>query len=369
MKILQTVKYYSPSKGGMESVVQDIVSGVLGETKENIFTVYGNSHFPIYKRRIVKNQNLSIVKEVTPLIFKSQPLTFKYSLLKNLLKETDIIHHHYPFPNMEMALLRYKDILSKKKLIITWHANIKNSRWSWIGKYYNPIIRKILNRARYIVVTSPQLLEYSEILQEYADKVRVIPLSFDPRFSEFSRQRKYPLNRKFRLLFVGKLRTYKGLMFLLNAISDLDVELTIVGEGENEKQLMDQVLAYGIKNKVRFLKGINADELIKIYQESDVFVLPSINEAEAFGVVQLEAMANGLPVINTNLKSGVPFVSLDNITGITVEPQNSVALKNAINQLLSNPDTYEAYSKNAIKRSKEFSRESMAISYLKLYND
>lgn len=368
MKILQTIKYYHPSKGGMESVARDIVDGVIKSSKDTDFTIYANSHTKLYTSKVYRSKQQTSIKESTIFFFKSQPLTFWYQKLRSLLSETDIVHHHYPFPNMEFALLRNILLLKNKKLVVTWHANIKNSRWSWIGKYYNPKIRKILDLASYVVVTSPQLFENSDILKDYADKVKIIPLSFDPVFSQSSVERKYPVSRKFKLLFVGKLRTYKGLTFLLDAIVDLDVELTIVGEGENEKLLVKQVEDLNIQKKVQFLKGINEQQLVKIYQESDVFVLPSINEAEAFGVVQLEAMASGLPVINTSLKSGVPYVSLDKITGITVAPQDSLALKNAIDNIISNPGTFESYSRNAIKRSKEFSRENMASSYQELYN-
>ncbi|RYF26382.1 MAG: glycosyltransferase, partial [Flavobacteriales bacterium] len=107
--------------------------------------------------------------------------------------------------------------------------------------------------------------------------------------------------------------------------------------------------------------------VVAIYQECDLFVLPSINEAEAFGVVQLEAMSNGLPVINTSLKSGVPFVSLNDFSGLTVEPGNSEELKNAISTIINSKNLYETYSRNAIIRSKNFTREKMALAYLDIY--
>ena len=101
--------------------------------------------------------------------------------------------------------------------------------------------------------------------------------------------------------------------------------------------------------------------------DSDLLVLPPINEAEAFGVVQLEALSYGLPVINTNLRSGVPFVSLNDLTGYTVEPSNSDELKNAIVKVISDTNNYSILSKNAIERSKEFSNEKMVEKYLKVY--
>lgn len=369
MNILQTVKYYEPSKGGMESVVKSIVEGVSIMDATKHFTIYANSHFSSYKRTSLQIPQIKIIKETTPFLFKSQPLSFRYSNLRSLIEMSDVIHHHYPFPNMEMALLRNFEVLKNKKLIVTWHANIKNSRWSFIKKFYNPIIKTLLDRTDSIVVTSPQLLESSDILDEFREKVHVIPLSFDPSFEiNVSKSRKFPLGRRKKVLFVGKLRVYKGIAHLIDAVKELDVDLIIVGDGETESALKKQVHDLNIYDRVTFLKKVSDQQLIKIYEDADLFVLPSINEAEAFGVVQLEAMANGLPVINTKLQSGVPYVSLDRISGFTVEPKDSVALKEAIKNIFSDANRYELFSKNSLERAQLFSRRNMAKTYNNLYN-
>ncbi|WP_025145035.1 glycosyltransferase [Pedobacter jeongneungensis] len=367
MKVLQTVKYYDPSKGGMESVVKSIVEGISLADSDFSFVVYSNSHIPKFKKQITRIGNANSVKEFTPIIIKSQPLNFRYPLLAKLISDSDIIHHHYPFPNMEYALLRNLEIIKDKKLIITWHANIKNSRWSWIAKYYDPMIKRLLDVASHIIVTSPQLLENSTLLGEYAHKVKVIPLSFEPTISSADKNRSYPIGRKFRLLFVGKLRAYKGVNFLIEAVKDLDIELSIIGNGETKQELIDLVTKLDITNKVSFFTELTDNEVETFYKNSDLFVLPSINEAEAFGVVQLEAMSNGLPVINTNLNSGVPFVSLHNISGLTVEPKNVNELSDAILTIISNQKMYEHFSQGALQRSKDFNRVEMAKSYLNLY--
>lgn len=369
MKILQTVKYYDPSQGGMESVVKNLVEGVLNLSERHEFTVYANSHLATWKSSLQIADGITSIKEATPLLFKSQPLNLRYRLLGNLLIKSDIIHHHYPFPNIEIALLRNIEIIKTKKFIVTWHANIKNSRWSWISAYYDPIIKRLLDEAEHIVVTSPQLFEASVALQGYADKVEIIPLSYNPLLSmEESLPKTLPLNRKFRLLFVGKLRAYKGLDILLNAVKKLDVLLTILGDGEQEGSLRALVISLGIEQKVLFLKDMSNSDLILEYRKADLFVLPSINEAEAFGVVQLEAMSNGLPVINTQLDSGVPHVSLNGCTGITVQPGNAADLEKAICTIMGDPLLYASFSKNSIERAKLFTMHTMAEKYLNLYN-
>lgn len=352
----------------MESVVQNIVEGLVTLSSENCITVYANSHFSSFKKTIDTKLGVLSIKEITPFLFKSQPLNIIYSSLPKLLQDTDVVHHHYPFPNMELALLRNKKLLKQKKLIITWHANIQNSRWNFIEKYYSPLIKQLLDIAVRVVVTSPQLLEHSNILKDYKNKVSIIPLSFDPSISSLMVPRRFPEERRFKVLFVGKLREYKGIKYLIEAIQPLHVELKIIGDGENEDALKQLTRELGLEGKVTFAKGLSNDALRDAYEDSDLFVLPSINEAEAFGVVQLEAMSNALPVINTNLKSGVPYVSLDGITGFTVMPKSSEALKEAILKIISDKELYEKFSSNALLRVKEFSRDKLAESYLKLYN-
>jgi glycosyltransferase involved in cell wall biosynthesis len=367
MKILQTLKYYDPCQGGTESVVKNIVEGVVGISKKLNFTVYYNNHIRSFKSKTISFKQVTIIKEATPIYLKSQPLNLRYKALSKVISENDVIHHHYPFPTMELALFRKLKTLGTKKFIITWHANIKNSRWGWIERFYNPLVIKLLDRSDAIVVTSPQLFEASDILKKYKHKIKIIPLSFDPKYSK-PESKEYPVNKSFNLLFVGKLRKYKGVEFLIKAIETLPVKLTVVGNGEELANLQEQVKGLNIVEKVIFITNASDEELEKIYQRSDLFVLPSINEAEAFGIVQLEAMANGLPVINTSLKSGVPYVSLNEFSGITVEPKNNDVLKQAIERIISDKLLYEKFSINSLTRSKEFSREKMAQSYLDLYN-
>lgn len=366
MRILQIVKYYDPCQGGMETVVKNIVEGAVASNGDISFTIYSNNHEQNFVKFVKEKDRETIIKEITPIYLKSQPLNLRYPSLKKLIKDNDVIHHHYPFPTMEFTLLRYLKLMSNKKFVITWHANIKNSRWSWIEKIYNPMIEKLLDRADAIIVTSPQLFEASTILQKYRGKVQTIPLSFDPKYSSVN-SKKYPSDRCFELLFVGKLRKYKGVEYLIKAIENLDVKLKIVGNGEEFQNLKALIKSLDIINKIAFESDVDDAQLAEFYKKADLFVLPSINEAEAFGVVQLEAMANGLPVINTNLKSGVPFVSLNDYSGITVEPKSTEELKAAIEKIMSDKSLYELYSLNALERVKMFSREKMSHAYKEIY--
>ena len=367
--ILETVKFYKPSKGGMETVVETIVDSVCSLSENYRFLVYSNTHTQSFVGTAFEESRNMIIKESTPFLFKNQPLSLFYLSLMKLINESNIIHHHYPFPTMEIALLRNRNLIKNKKLIITWHANIQQSRWKSISGLYDPIANRLLKMASCIVVSSPQLIDNSFLLKRYIDKVKVIPLSYDSKFVNINQQpRTIDPDAVKRILFVGKLREYKGVKYLIEAVKGLDkIELIIVGSGEQEAELKKQVEDNNMKSQVQFVKNADDTQLRDLYQICDLFVLPSINEAEAFGVVQLEAMANGLPVINTKLNSGASFVSLDKVTGFTVPPCNSILLKNSILEILNDPILYNFFSTNCLERIKLFDSTRFANEYLKLY--
>ncbi len=367
LKILHTVKYYSPSKGGIETVVENIISG-MSDLDSNIeFIVYCNNHIKSSGRCNSNGINLKVVKEPSLFFFKSQPFCFFYPKFRSLLAESDVIHHHFPFPNIELSFLFNYKSLKKKYFIITWHANIENSRWKYLSKLYYIYINFILKITDEIIVTSPQLLDNSKLLKKHILKVKVIPLCFSGQYEKFIYEKHIILNKPNSVLFVGKLRKYKGIDILLHAIKNIDLKLFIVGDGEEYFNLLRLSDKLDISNKVFFLRGLSDNELLDIYKMSKIFVLPSISEAEAFGIVQLEAMSMGLPVINTYLNSGVPFVSLNNVSGLTVEPNNVFQLKCAIENILNDQNLFERLSKNAVERSYLFTRSKMVESYYKIY--
>jgi rhamnosyl/mannosyltransferase len=130
---------------------------------------------------------------------------------------------------------------------------------------------------------------------------------------------------------------YKGVDVLLRALVQCDAMAIVAGEGPLRATWQDLARELGISDRVVFPGEVTHDELRALYRAADVFVLPSVSEQEAFGFVQLEAMASGTPVISTRLATGVPWVNQDEVTGLTVPPGDERALTTALNQLLGNP--------------------------------
>jgi len=366
MKVLYTLKYSYPSTGGTESFI-DCLSNEISHKGIDAES-YSCSEIRTYSNiKILKNK-VKIFKQATYLFLKSQPLNIFFLSLRNKIRKSDLIHHNYPFPTLELALLLNRRLLKRRKFIITWHANVKNSRWGFIEKYYDKLISKLLIYCDHIVVTSPALLNNSEILKNYQEKIKIIPLSCKQIFNLEVAPKQYPVDRNFKLLFVGKIRDYKGIHIAIESIVGLNVTLTVVGEKRIDRDLDEMVESLGIKNNIAFINSVSDSELIELYKSHDLFLFPSVTEAEAFGIVQIEAMSMGMPVINTNLNSGVPYVSIHELTGLTVTPSSIDEFHNAISRIINDKVLYETFSMNCIKRSKEFSIEAMTNAYLELYN-
>jgi rhamnosyl/mannosyltransferase len=146
-------------------------------------------------------------------------------------------------------------------------------------------------------------------------------------------------------------------------------KLLIIGDGPLRGKLRDLVAELGLAERVVFLGEVQNEAVIPYYHAVELFALASVARSEAFGIVQIEAMAAGIPVVNTSLDSGVPFVSLHERTGLTVPPENPSALAAAINRLLDDPDLRRSLGNAARLRARqEFSIEGMTSRTLALYD-
>src|SRR5581483_10631947 len=146
---------------------------------------------------------------------------------------------------------------------------------------------------------------------------------------------------------------YKGFDVLIRAMTSVRGKLVIVGEGPLRADLERLAAERGVASKVTFTGKISHARLVALYHAADVFALASVARSEAFGIVQVEAMAAGLPVVNTRLQSGVPFVSVDGVTGLTVPPGDPQALAAAINRLLDDSALRRSFGQAGVRRATE----------------
>lgn len=374
INVLHIYKFYLPYVGGIERTIQIITEGLKDKEIESRILVCASDK-SLKSKEEEEIGTISVSRANSLGTIFSTPLSPNFlKLFRSLSKDADILHIHSPFPLGEVAYLLINP--KNKRLVVTYHADISQTRWACFAKFYKPILERLLAGADCIILTSPATIKSSPPLDKFLNKCKIIPLGIDINKRVLvSKDDKRELKARLGIaneriiLFVGRLVFYKGLDYLIKALKDINAILIIIGYGELKDQLKKVATTLEVENKILFLGQVPEDELPIHYSIADVFVLPSINGGEAFGLVQLEAMSFGLPVVNTDLPTGVPFVSIHNETGLTVPPRDSVALANAINTILENDELRQRFSENALERVKLFSLERMLRDTHKVYQD
>jgi glycosyltransferase involved in cell wall biosynthesis len=283
--------------------------------------------------------------------------------------DPDLIHVHIPNPLAELsALMTNRDI----PVVAQFHSDVVRQRN--LMRLYGPFLDAFYRRANCIVVPTPRHIEISKFVSKYRDKCRVVPFGIPvSRFDldEDSVERVEALRDGLpSVLCVGRLVSYKGVEFLVRALKNIKARLWIVGVGPLEESLKSLVQQEGINDRVEFLGQVSERDLVTYYHACDVFVLPSITNAEMFGVVQLEAMACRKPVISTNLPTGVSWVNQHEKTGYVVPPANVGELASAIQRLLDNPRLREEMGEAGRNRvERHFTSAKMGEAMLEVYRE
>jgi rhamnosyl/mannosyltransferase len=252
----------------------------------------------------------------------------------------DIVH--LQFPADPMAHLAYELLPHSVKRVIGWHSDIVRQRWL-LGAY-RPFLDRTLRRADAIIAATPAHISSSEQLSTVRDSARfhVVPYGFD--LSRFERRplladevrRRY--GGKLLVFALGRHVYYKGFEFLIRALAGVpEAVLALGGQGPLTGDLRRIARDAGVAERVHFVGRIPDEELPAWYHACDVFCLPSIEPAEAFGIVQVEAMACGRPVVCCQLDNGVNWVNPDGETGLTVAPADPAALAGALSRLHRDP--------------------------------
>ncbi len=365
MKVLQVAKFYHPFIGGVEKVVQEIAEG-LNNTIDMRVLVCRILGFG--KEAIVNGVRVAYASCVG--VFLSMPISLSLPfLLRRMSSGCDILHFHGPFPLGELAFLLVRP---RARTIVWWHMDV--IRQKRMRALYRPVLLRFLRRVDRIIVATPQHIDSSPVLPAFRDKCEVIPYGIEIerfRMSPAAREASDRVRERHGariVLFVGRLVYYKGVTHLVRAMQQIDAKLLLVGDGPLKEDLRRAAADLGVADKVCLLGGLSDDEITAHYHACDVFVLPSVANTEGFGLVQLEAMACGKPVVNTNLPTGVPYVSVDGETGITVPPGDSLAIAAAVNRLLGDPDLRRRLGENGRRRVENgFTRQRMVEKVLDLY--
>lgn len=270
--------------------------------------------------------------------------------LRKIAKDYDIIHVHHPDP---MAALALRLSGYKGKVVLHWHSDIVKQKK--LFRLYMPLQRWLINRADVIVGTSPEYISHSPWLAGVQKKCRCVPIGIVPIApdEEGAKTIRDMWRDKKIVFFLGRLIAYKGLEYLVAAAAHLpeDYVVAIGGMGPLRDNLQQQIDMQRISHKVKLLDEIPQEDLAAWYTACDVFCLPSVMKTEAFGIVQIEAMSLGKPVVATRIDgSGTAWVNEHGVSGVNVEPRNPRALADAIVAVTKDAATAARYSAGATAR-------------------
>jgi len=375
MRVVQINKYYWPpvgnidksSVGGIEVSVRLLAEELvkIDGLEVNVLVCHDNSPT---KTELISG--VKVIRCTSNATLFSMPVSSEFMRYMGSL-EANILHFHHPFPPGELAyLIKRPDA----KVVMTWHSDIVRQRV--LSIVYRPMLKLFLSKVDRILVTSPNYLRISRYLEPFRSKCRVVPLGIDPdrgRLTEAQQRYAQNLRAKYGpriVLFVGRLKYYKGVEYLVEAMQSVTGQLVIVGNGPTLSELLDRASGLRLSGRVHFHTDVGDDELAAYYAACDVFVLPSIAYNEAFGLVQVEAMLFGKPVISTDLPTGVTFVNQHEKTGLVVPSRNPKALAAALNRLLQDSELRWQLGAAARQRVLNlFTKQRMAQQVFEVYGE
>ncbi|MBI4262595.1 glycosyltransferase family 4 protein [Candidatus Uhrbacteria bacterium] len=377
MKIAHIVSTFPPYHGGMGNSVAGMADALASRGHEvTVFTT--NYELGIKNKaadRIIHNSPFVIHRLWS--LLKIGNAALLPQLLWNL-QGYDLVHLHVPFfGGAEIVALWKRFCLWPKPapLVITYHMDAVAEEWKgkFFAWYNRHILPWILTSADRIIVTSDDYAAHSLLadMPAIASKLVTVPLAID--IAKFSKR---GVGDARTILFVGGLdraHAFKGVDILLRAfklMSDFgEAQLVIVGDGDLRVTYEALAQELDITKKVKFAGAVSESELVRQYGDATCVVLPSINASEAFGMVLLEAMAAGKPVIASNLP-GVRSVVVDGATGVLVKPGDIVGLAKTMTDLVNNPEYAEQLGAAGRRRvEKEFRLEVGGEKLEKIYRD
>jgi rhamnosyl/mannosyltransferase len=364
VNVLHLGKFYPPAKGGMEAIVQLICRGTENHVHNRVLVA--NDRF-----RRVEDRDGEVDVVRLPAIARIGAVAVCPGFPAQLAREdADLIVLHEPNP---IALVAYFLARPSGQLIVWYHSDVIRPSWRF-RLFYRPFLAFALRSATRIVVSSTRLAETAPALQEWQSKCTVIPFGIEKpsegaavslRAEEIRRETGRPF-----VLFVGRFVPYKGVDILLEALRDSAAAAVLVGDGPLRRELEERARSLGMSGRIRFAGEVATEELAALYRACDALVLPSVTRQEAFGVVQLEAMARAKPVISTDVGTGVGWVNVHDETGLVVPPGDAPALRKAIDRLLANPLERQRMGAAAAERVRTvFGVDRMLNAILALYHE
>ena len=377
MKVLQLGKFY-PIRGGVEKVMWDLTEGLSAagvtsdmlcarlrgdgpdERDKALYQGGGIFRFNEYGRVIcVPAWTKKAATMIAPAMI---------GWVRKHAAEYDIIHVHHPDP---MAALALRLSGYKGKVVLHWHSDIVSQRF--FLALYKPLQTWLIRRADRILGTTPVYVASSPYLKDVQEKcgyvpIGIAPIPFDAAHAEAIRTRH---SGKTLLFSLGRLVPYKGFSYLIDAMSLLPERFHLIlgGKGPLKEALEAQIRGKDLQHRVNLLTGYIPDETVyALFGAADIFVLPSVMKTEAFGIVQIEAMSCGTPVVATRIpESGVSWVNEEGVSGLNAQPADARSLASAILAIHAEKDRFGTGARNLFEE--RYRIDKMINKTLEIYEE
>jgi glycosyltransferase involved in cell wall biosynthesis len=367
LQVVHVGKFYPPVRGGMERVLESLCEGSTDRVESRVIVCNTS-------RRTIREEvgGVGVTRVGTIGAAGSVPIAPSFPVeLRRARGDLMVVHEPNPWALLSFAIAR-----PSLPVAVWFHSEVVRPRLQY-SLFYHPLIGQVYDRARRIVVSSPLLAEHAAALAPYRDRVRVIPFGIDasrwdatPAITARVAAIRAGTGSRPLILFAGRMVPYKGVGVLLRAMVGLDASAVLVGDGPLRAEWTALARELQLTDRVRFAGDVTHEELVAQYHACDVFVLPSVTRAEAFGYVQLEAMACGKPVVSTRLPSGVPWVNRHGETGLTVPPGDVDSLRRALAELGSDASLRARFGSAGRRRvESEFTMEIMRSAAAAVYRE
>jgi len=361
--------YYPDPPGGLQEAIRQICLSTNTEGIDNtIYTLSPKPHPKVLFRpeaRVIRQRSW-----IAPASCDIGGIP-ALATFKSESDRADLLHYYFPWP---FADVLHTAVKPRKPAMMTYISDVVRQRW--LGKAYEPLMWRMLREMRLVVANCPAYAKTSPILShpDVASKVRIIPLGIDetsyPMTGDEAILGRLNLSRlEPYFLFIGVLRYYKGLSFLIEAARQVNARIVVAGSGPEQHKLMALAKEKRISNVV-FAGQITNEQKVALLKNCRALVLPSHLRSEAYGIVLVEASMFGKPMISCEIGTGTSFVNLHEITGLVVPSSSPEALAKAMRALLDNNAMTINMGKEARKRYEQnFSGPALGKAYSDLYRE
>lgn len=370
MKVLHVYRtYYPDPPGGLQEAIRQICLTTKPYGVEN--TIYALSPRP--EPNTIRRDEATVVRARSWLAPASCDIGGfgAVSTFRSLVQQADVVHYLFPWP---FADVLHHAFGKDKPSVLTYISDVVRQRS--LNAVYSPLMWQTLKSMRAIVFNAPSYANSSPILSDSRlyGRLHQIPLGIDE--ASYTSQGDDAIYGRLGIsssspyfLFVGVLRYYKGVQYLIEAAAKVHVPIIIAGSGPMAEPLKHQAKALGISNII-FADQVSESEKIALTKRCRALILPSHLRSEAYGMVLVEAAMYGRPLISCEIGTGTSYINAHNETGFVVPPEDPEALGAAMNRLLNQDDLVEKFGLAARKRYEDyFSGEAMGQAYASLFRE